>query len=79
MPTISDELSTILTRALRTLDPAPSEIFAAVVMPAADTRFGDYQTNAAMALAKERRMNPRALAQEIVTALKADNFADTQA
>ncbi len=73
MPTIAEELSGILTRALRTLDPAPPESFAAVVMPAADTRYGDYQTNAAMALAKERKTNPRALAQDIVAALKADS------
>ena len=35
------------------------------VVPAADTRFGDYQTNAAMVLAKEAKANPRALAAQI--------------
>ncbi|MFZ4483166.1 MAG: arginine--tRNA ligase [Chthoniobacterales bacterium] len=35
------------------------------VMTAADTRFGDYQANAAMVLAKEARVNPRALAAKI--------------
>lgn len=35
------------------------------VMAAADTRFGDYQANAAMVLAKEARTNPRALAATI--------------
>ena len=38
----------------------------APVTPAADLRFGDYQTNAAMVLAKQRKTNPRALAQEII-------------
>ncbi|RPJ33606.1 MAG: arginine--tRNA ligase [Verrucomicrobiaceae bacterium] len=38
----------------------------AAVTPAADLRFGDYQTNAAMVLAKQRKTNPRALAQEII-------------
>lgn len=35
------------------------------VVAAADTRFGDYQSNAAMILAKEARENPRALAARI--------------
>lgn len=35
------------------------------VAPTADSRFGDYQTAVAMQLAKVRRVNPRALAQEI--------------
>ncbi len=35
------------------------------VEPVADARFGDYQTNAAMVLAKLRRTNPRQLAQQI--------------
>ncbi len=36
------------------------------VTPASDSRFGDYQTNAAMQMAKQRKANPRALAQEIL-------------
>jgi arginyl-tRNA synthetase len=40
-----------------------------------DARFGDYQTNAAMVLAKQRGENPRALAQKIVSAIDAD-FAE---
>jgi arginyl-tRNA synthetase len=39
------------------------------VTPAADTRFGDYQTNAAMVLARRVGTNPRALAQQIVKEL----------
>ena len=35
------------------------------VTAAADTRFGDYQTNAAMILAKEAKKNPRELASQI--------------
>ena len=37
-----------------------------MVMPATDPRFGDYQTNVAMILAKQQRVNPRQLAQEII-------------
>jgi arginyl-tRNA synthetase len=35
------------------------------VRPCPDPRFGDYQSNALMALAKARRMNPRQLAAEV--------------
>ena len=38
------------------------------VTPATDARFGDYQTNAALILAKQRGENPRALAQKIIDA-----------
>lgn len=44
------------------LDPSRGEVSAA-----ADTRFGDYQSNAAMVLAKEKRSNPRQLAAEILS------------
>jgi arginyl-tRNA synthetase len=44
------------------LDPVRGEVSAA-----ADTRFGDYQSNAAMAFAKEKRVNPRQLAAEILS------------
>ncbi len=72
MQTIAAQLQTLLRRALATLpDPLPED-FEAAVSPAADTRFGDYQTNAAMTLAKARRTNPRALATLIVAALTAD-------
>lgn len=37
---------------------------------ASDTRFGDYQSNAAMILAKQLKMNPRALAQQVVDKLE---------
>jgi len=40
--------------------------FCASVTPSADLRFGDYQSNAAMVLAKRCRTNPRALAQQVV-------------
>lgn len=39
---------------------------AAPVTAATDLRFGDYQANAAMVLAKQRKTNPRALATEIL-------------
>lgn len=39
------------------------------VVIASDTRFGDYQSNAAMTLAKQLRTNPRALAQQVADKL----------
>lgn len=46
-----------------TPDPAP---FAAMVKPTQDAKFGDFQANFAMPLAKQRGTNPVALAKEIV-------------
>ena len=43
-------------------DPAP---FVAMVRPAQDTRFGDFQANCAMPLAKRHGLNPKELAAKI--------------
>jgi len=40
------------------------------VQAATDARFGDYQTNIAMVLAKQQRANPRQVAQQIIDALE---------
>ncbi len=45
------------------------------VTPTADARFGDYQANAAMILAKQRRMNPRQVATEIIQHLAVDDIS----
>src|ERR1051325_477250 len=42
---------------------------AVLVRPCPDPKFGDYQTNALMSLAKARKMNPRQLAGEVVAKL----------
>src|SRR4030065_211609 len=42
---------------------------AAIVGPATDAKFGDYQANGVMALAKKLKTNPRKLAGEIVSKL----------
>ena len=46
------------------------------VTAATDPRFGDYQTNAAMLLAKEQRANPRQLAQQILSKLDVADFCE---
>lgn len=48
------------------------------VVASADLRFGDYQSNAAMAQAKQRRTNPRVLAQEVMDAMELDGLATTE-
>ncbi|HXC99824.1 MAG TPA: arginine--tRNA ligase [Verrucomicrobiae bacterium] len=46
-----------------------ADISAVLVRPCPDPKFGDYQSNALMALAKERKMNPRQLATDVVAKL----------
>ena len=48
-----------------------------VVTVATDARFGDYQTNVAMLLAKEQRANPRQIAQRIIAALDVSGICET--
>ena len=40
-----------------------------LVRPCPDPKFGDYQTNALMSVAKERKMNPRQLASDVLAKL----------
>jgi arginyl-tRNA synthetase len=49
---------------------------AVLVRPCPDPKFGDYQTNALMALAKERKMNPRQLATDVVAKLDVSEWCD---
>nr|MDQ3624304.1 arginine--tRNA ligase [Verrucomicrobiota bacterium] len=46
------------------------------VQPANDPRFGDYQTNAALLLARPARMNPRQLAERIVEKLDVGDMCE---
>jgi arginyl-tRNA synthetase len=66
-------IPSILEQRLRAAVDAPGDTPLSVV-PATDSRFGDYQSNAAMLLAKQRRMNPRAVAQEIVERLGVEDL-----
>ena len=52
---------------------------AGAVTPATDARFGDYQTNAALVLAKQLGQNPRTLAQKIVDHLAVSEWCDPPA
>src|SRR5579871_643314 len=46
-----------------------ADVSSVLVRPCPDPKFGDYQSNALMALAKERKMNPRQLATDVLARL----------
>jgi arginyl-tRNA synthetase len=46
-----------------------ADLSAVLIRPCPEPRFGDYQTNALMALAKTRKMNPRQLAADVIARL----------
>ena len=47
-----------------------------LVRPCPDPKFGDYQSNALMGLAKERKMNPRQLATQVVEKLDVTEWCE---
>ncbi len=49
---------------------------AILVRPCPDPKFGDYQTNALMALAKARKMNPRQLASQVAAKLDLSQWCE---
>jgi arginyl-tRNA synthetase len=70
--TLLQELESRLAAALTLTLGTPRS---ATVSAAADLRFGDYQSNAAMVLAKQQKTNPRALAGEIIGHLDLEGLA----
>ena len=71
-----DKLEQALSAALTAVGVEWPEGFQVKVAASADLRFGDYQSNAAMVLAKRVRTNPRELATKVVEALELDGFAE---
>lgn len=65
-----------LLAAFETAGVALPDGFQPSVVLASDTRYGDYQSNAPMVLAKQLRTNPRALAQQIVDALNVTDLCE---
>ena len=47
-----------------------------LVRPCPDPKFGDYQTNALMSLAKQRKLNPRQLATDVVAKLDVGEWCE---
>ena len=76
MANIQRRLDDRLTAAIRGLFPDAADA-PAIVMQAQDERFGDYQANGAMALAKRLGKNPRDVAAEIVAAADLSGIAET--
>jgi arginyl-tRNA synthetase len=70
--TLLQNLESRLSHALRSV---LGEACAPNITPAADLRFGDYQSNSAMVLAKKQKTNPRALAEQIHSAIDLENIA----
>jgi len=70
--TLLQNLESRLSCALEAVLGEPST---ANITPAADLRFGDYQSNSAMVLAKKQKTNPRALAEQILAAVEIAGLA----
>lgn len=66
MKPIIDILEQRIALAMTDLAACPAP---AIVKPAQTTKFGDYQANGVMALAKQLKQNPRQLAEQIVSRL----------
>ncbi len=66
--TFAQQLTDRLSAALRTVAPEAPADFVPAVVASADAKFGDYQSNAAMLLAKKVGKNPRQLAADLVAA-----------
>src|SRR5512133_2062204 len=54
-----------------------ADLSAVLVRPCPDPKFGDYQANALMSLAKARKMNPRELATDVVAKLDVSAWCET--
>ncbi|BDS08234.1 arginine--tRNA ligase [Oceaniferula spumae] len=70
-----EKLETSLLAALKAVGVELPENFSVQVDASADLRFGDYQSNVAMVLAKRIKTNPRELATKLVEALDLGNLA----
>ena len=53
-----------------------ADVATVLVRPCPDPKFGDYQTNALMSLAKARKLNPRQLATDVVAKLDVADACD---
>jgi arginyl-tRNA synthetase len=69
-------LSTLQSRVADALRVSGIDESLATVTPAADTRFGDFQSNAAMVAAKSLKKNPREVAALILEHLKVEDLCE---
>ena len=71
MPTVQQLLEEKTTQAI---EAASGTAAPAIVKPAANSKFGDYQANGIMAVAKAQKQNPRQLAEAVVSQLNPDEI-----
>ena len=64
-----------LQQAVRAILP-DADVAAVLVRPCPDPKFGDYQSNALMSLAKARKMNPRQLATDVLAKLDVSEICE---
>lgn len=74
MRTIIELLEERISQAMAAL--SGLEGCAAIVKPTTDPKFGDYQANGVMGLAKKMKTNPRKLAEELVAGLDLSDMCD---
>ncbi len=55
---------------------ADADVSSVLVRPCPDPKFGDYQSNALIGLAKTRKLNPRQVASEVVSKLEVSEWCD---
>jgi arginyl-tRNA synthetase len=53
-----------------------ADVSAVLVRPCPDPKFGDYQSNALMSLARKREINPRQLANDVLARLDVSGFCE---
>jgi arginyl-tRNA synthetase len=64
-----------LQQAVRAVLP-DADVSAVLIRPSSDPKFGDYQGNALMSLAKTRKLNPRQLATDVVAKLDVSEWCE---
>ena len=69
------QIESRLQEAVRAVLP-DADVSAVLVRPCPDPKFGDYQSNALMSVAKARKMNPRQLATDVVAKLDVTALCD---
>lgn len=68
-------IQTRLQQAVSSVLPG-ADVTSVLARPCPDPKFGDYQSNALMTLAKSRKLNPRQLAAEVIARLDVSDVCD---
>src|SRR2546423_10878345 len=76
MKTLREEIEDGVLRALTAVVGPEGEEIDPLVRPTQDPRFGDYQSNVALGLAKRLGKKPREVAEELVGALDLDRVCE---